>query len=145
MPVATALAEAIASLDVRFGSRTVTAATAAMDRMQQRRAFTGTPFDRISGGIGPGEVIAFAGEGTCGKVSLAFRAVVGAQQDGGMAMWVDAARSFDPLAARRSGVDLDRALVVRVRSREEVLLATGAALRSGGFRIVVVDLGPSFA
>lgn len=142
---AAALVEAIAGLDVRFGSRTVTAATTAMDRARQRRWLTGTSFDHISGGIGPAEVVALVGEGTCGKVTLALRAVAGAQQAGGMALWADPPRSFDPLAAERAGVDLRRVLVVRARSRDEVLLAAGAALRSHGFRVVVVDLGPSFA
>ncbi len=145
MPAATALAEAIASLDVRFGSRTVAAATAAMERAGQRRSFTGTSFDRISGGLGPGEIATLTGDGTCGKVTLAFRAVAGAQQEGGMALWADAARSFDPLAAQRCGIDLRRLIVVRPPSREDVILAARAALRSEGCRMVTVDLGPSFA
>jgi len=145
MAAAAALAEAIASLDVRFGARTVTAVTAAAERAEQRRSFTDTSFDRISGGIGPGEIVALTGEGTCGKVTLALRAVAGAQRDGGMAMWIDPARSFDALAAQRSGVDLACVIVVRPRSRDEILLAAGAGLRGDGFRMVVVDLGPSFA
>jgi predicted ATP-dependent serine protease len=145
MAAAAALAEAIASLDVRFGARTVTAVTTAAERAEQRRSFTDTSFDRISGGIGPGEILALTGEGTCGKVTLALRAVAGAQRDGGMAMWVDPARSFDALAAQRSGVDLACVIVVRPRSRDEILLAAGAGLRGDGFRMVVVDLGPSFA
>jgi predicted ATP-dependent serine protease len=145
MAAAAALAEAIASLDVRFGARTVTAVTAATETTRQRRSFTDTSFDRLSGGIGPGEVVSLTGEGTCGKVTLALRAVAGAQRDGGMALWIDPARSFDALAAHRSGVDLARLIVVRPRSRDEILLAAGAGLRGDGFRMVVVDLGPSFA
>jgi len=38
-----------------------------------------------------------------------------------------------------------RVIVVRARTLDEVTLAAGAALRSVGFRLVVVDLGPSFA
>jgi predicted ATP-dependent serine protease len=145
MAAAAALTEAIASLDVRFGARTVAAVTTQVERSQQRRSFTDTSFDRMSGGIAPGDVIALTGEGTCGKVTLALRAVAGAQRDGGMTMWVDPARSFDTLAAQRSGVDLARVLVVRPRTRDEILLAAGAGLRGDGFRMVVVDLGPSFA
>ena len=145
MAAAAALADAIASLDVRFGARTVTSVDGAIARSQQRRSFTGTSFDRISGGIAAGETVALTGEGTCGKVTLALRAVSGAQQDGGMAMWIDPTRSFDALAAQRAGVDLARVFVVRPRSRDEVLLAAGAGLRGDGFRMVVVDVGPSFA
>lgn len=143
--VATALAEAMADLDDRYGAWTVVTATAAADRARQRRFVTGTSFDRISGGIGPGSAIALAGEGTCGKVTLALRAVAGAQKSGGIALWIDPARSFDPLAAQRADVDVRRLIVVRARSADEVLLAAGVGLRSEGLRIVVVDLGPSFA
>lgn len=145
MAAATALTEAIARLDVRFGSRTVVTATAAVERTQQRRYLTGTSFDRLSGGIEPGSALAFVGQGTCGKVTLALRAVAGVQRDGAMTLWIDGARSFDPLAAQRAGVDLRRVVVVRARSREDVLVAAGASLRSQGFRVVVADLGPSFA
>jgi predicted ATP-dependent serine protease len=139
------LTEAIARLDVRFGARTVVTATSAADRMRERRFLTGTSFDRLTDGIGAGAAIALVGEGTCGKVTLAMRAVAGAQREGATALWIDGARSFDAVAAHRSGVDLGRLIVVRARSGAEVLLAAGAGLRSEGFRLVVVDLGPSFA
>lgn len=145
MAVAAALTEAIARLDGRFGARTVTTATVAADRGADRRFLTETPFDRLSGGIAAGSALALVGEGTCGKVTLAMRAVAGAQREGAAALWVDGARSFDPVAAHRAGVDLRRLIVVRPRTREELLLATGAGLRSEGFRLVVVDVGPSFA
>ena len=145
MAAAAALNDAIARLDVRFGARTVVTATSAADRARQRRFLTGTSFDRLSGGIEAGSVLALVGEGTCGKVTMALRAVAGAQREGGMALWVDGARSFDALAARRTGVDLARTIVVRARSGPEIVLAAGAGLRSEGFRLVVVDLGPAFA
>lgn len=143
--MSTALADAIARLDVRFGARTVASATDAADAARRRCFLTGTSFDRISGGIATGAAVSLVGEGTCGKVTLAFRAVAGAQRCGGTALWVDPARSFDPGAARRAGVDLRRVIVARARGLDEVVLCSGAALRSEGFRLVVVDLGPSFA
>lgn len=145
MAAAAALTEAIARLDVRYGARTVLTAATAADRARQRRFFTETSFDRLSGGIGPGAALAFVGEGTCGKITLALRTVAGAQRDGATALWIDGARSFDAVAAQRAGVDVRRVIVVRARTSAEVLLAAGAGLRSEGFRIVVVDLGPSFA
>jgi predicted ATP-dependent serine protease len=143
--VSTALAEAIARLDVRFGARTVVAATTAADTARERRFLSGTSFDVISGGIQAGTAVSLTGKGTCGKVTLALHAVAGAQQAGGTALWVDPSRSFDPRAARRAGVDLRRVIVVRARTCDEVVLSAGAGLRSEGFRIVVADLGPSFA
>ncbi len=145
MAAAAALTDAIARLDVRYGARTVVTATSAADRTRERRFLTETSFDRLTGGIEPGSALALVGEGTCGKVTLALRAAAGAQRNGATALWVDGARSFDAVAAHRSGIDLARLLVVRAHSRDDVLVAAGAGLRSEGFRLVVVDLGPAFA
>ncbi len=145
MGAAAALADAIATLDARFGARAVTTAARAAEHTGARRFLTGTAFDRLTGGIAPGSALALVGEGTCGKVTTALRAVAGAQAEGATAMWIDGGRSFDPLAARRCDIDLRRVIVVRPRAADAVLAAAGAALRSVGFRIVVVDLGPSFA
>jgi predicted ATP-dependent serine protease len=145
MAAAAALTEAIAHLDARYGARTVVAAASAADRARDRRFLTETSFDRLTGGVTPGSAVALVGEGTCGKVTLALRMAAGAQRDGATVLWVDGARSFDAVAARRAEVDVRRAIVVRARTRDEVVLAAGAGLRSEGFRLVVVDLGPSFA
>lgn len=145
MATAAALTEAISALDVRFGARTVLTAAGAADRSGTRRFRTGTAFDRLSGGIAAGSALALVGEGTCGKVTMALRAVAGAQREGAMALWVDGPRSFDPVAAHRVGVELRRVVVVRSRTAPDVLVAARAGLRSEGFRIVVVDLGPAFA
>ena len=61
-----------------------------------------------------------------------------------MTAWIDPTASFDPLAAQRANVDLERLVVVRARGAG-LALATAAALRSEGFRLVVVDVGdPAF-
>jgi predicted ATP-dependent serine protease len=144
--VALALNEAISRLEGRFGARTVVTATVADGQARARRSVTGTSFDRLSGGgIEPGSALAFTGAGTCGKVTLALRAVAGAQCEGGTALWVDPTRSFDPLAAQRAGIDLARILVVRAPTSDAVFVAASSGLRSEGFRLVVVDLGPAFA
>lgn len=143
--MAIALNEAISRLEGRFGARTVVTATVADGQARARRFVTGTSFDHLSGGIEPGSALALAGAGTCGKVTIALRAVAGAQREGGAALWVDPTRSFDPLAAQRAGADLARLLVVRAPTSEAVLVAAGSGLRSEGFRLVVVDLGPAFA
>lgn len=143
--VAIALNEAISRLEGRFGARTVVTATVADGQARARRSLSGTSFDQLSGGIEPGSALALTGTGTCGKVTIALRAVAGAQREGGTAFWVDHARSFDPLAAQRAGVDLARILVVRARTSDAVLVAASSGLRSEGFRLVVVDLGPAFA
>ncbi len=137
----TELAGAIARIEGRFGARAIARAGVAERRRRLQRFATATSLDRIAdGGIAAGEPVAFVGRGSVGKVSLAWRAAAGAQREGGMVVWIDPSGSCDALAATRAGVDLDRLVVVRARSRDEVLLAASAGLRSEGFRLAVVDV-----
>jgi RecA/RadA recombinase len=139
------LAGTIARLDERFGAHAIRTVAAAERQQAERRILTETSFDRIAGGLAPGVPCALVGATSSGKISLALRVAASAQREGGMAAWVDPVASFDPLAAARARVDLARVIVFRTRTREQALLAASAALRSGGFRLVVVDTGPSFA
>jgi hypothetical protein len=143
---APALAEAIARIESRYGTRAVVRGDVADRQDGERRIHAGTSLDRVtSGGIRAGEPLAFVGPATAGKLALALTVAAAAQREGGMAAWIDPSASFDPRAALRAGVDLDRLVVVRVQDPDEVLLAGSAVLRSEGFRLAVVDLGPSFA
>jgi len=141
----TALAYAIASVEGRFGTHVLAHGAAAERRATERRVQTGSSLDALSPGLSSGAPLAFIGTGSTGKVALAHRAAAGAQRDGGTVLWVDPSATFDPLAATRAGVDLERLIVVRAKTRDAVLLAAGAALRSDGFRLAVVDTGPQLA
>jgi hypothetical protein len=143
--VETALAQAIASVAGRFGTHVLSHGAAVERRADERRIEMGSSLDALTPGLAAGAPLAFVGTGSTGKVALAYRAAAGAQRDGGSVLWVDPSATFDANAAQRSGVDLGRLIVVRARSRDDVLLATGAALRSDGFRLAVVDTGPQLA
>jgi len=143
--VETALAQAIASVEGRFGTHVLSHGAAVERRTDERRIQTDSSLDALTPGLAAGAPLAFVGTGSTGKVALAYRAAAGAQRDGGSVLWVDPSATFDANAAKRSGVDLSRLIVVRARSRDDVLLATGAALRSDGFRLAVVDTGPQLA
>jgi len=137
-----ALAAAIASVEGRFGTHVLAHGAIAERQAGERRIRTGSSLDTLTPGLASGAPLAFVGTGSTGKVALAHRAAAGAQRDGGTVLWIDPCATFDPLAAVRAGVDLTRVFVVRARTREDVLLAAGAALRSDGFRLAVVDTGP---
>ncbi len=141
----TALAQAIASVEERFGTHVLSHGAAVERRTDERRIQTDSSLDALTPGLAAGAPLAFVGPGSIGKVGLAYRAAAGAQRDGGSVLWVDPCATFDAGAALRAGVDLGRLIVVRARSRDDVLLATGAALRSDGFRLAVVDTGPQLA
>jgi len=143
---APALAEAIARIETRYGTHAMVRGDVAERHDDERRIHAGTSLDRVTGGgIRAGEPLAFIGPATAGKLALALTVAAAAQREGGMAAWIDPSASFDPRAALRAGVDLDRLVVVRPRDADEVLLAGSAVLRSEGFRLAVVDLGPAFA
>lgn len=143
---APALADAIARIESRYGTRVVVRGDVAERQEGERRIAAGTSLDRVTGGgIRAGEPLAFIGPPTAGKLALALTVAAAAQREGGMAAWIDPSASFDPLAALRAGIDLDRLVVVRAADAAEVLLAGSAVLRSEGFRLLVIDLGPSFA
>ena len=144
-PATAALAEAIASVEGRFGTHVLSHGSVAERRAGERRIQTDSSLDTLTPGLASGAPLAFIGTGTSGKVALAHRAAAGAQRDGGTVLWIDPSATFDPLAAMRAGVDLERVFVVRAKTRDDVLLAAGAALRSDGFRLAVVDLGPQLA
>jgi len=133
------LARALARIEGRYGAHALARGDVAERHRAELVIATDTSLDRvIRGGLAAGEPIAFVGPPSVGKVTLALRAASGAQGQGGMVAWVDPTASFDPFAAERAGVDLERIVVIRTR---EVALAAAAALRSEGFRLVVVDAG----
>jgi hypothetical protein len=140
-----ALADAIASVEGRFGTHVLSHGAAAERRAGERRIQTDSSLDRLTPGLAAGAPLAFVGTGSSGKVALAHRAAAGAQRDGGTVLWIDPSATFDPLAAMRAGVDLKRVFVVRAKTRDDALLAAVAALRSDGFRLAVVDTGPQLA
>ena len=139
------LALAIARIEGRFGVHALARGGTNERHRSELVIATKSSLDHvIGGGLVAGEPIAFIGPPSVGKLQLALRATAAAQAQGGMAAWIDPTASFDPVAAQRASVDLERLVVVRARGTG-LPLATAAALRSEGFRLVVVDVGdPTF-
>jgi len=137
------LAAAVARIEGRFGTHVLAHGVSAERHTHERRIGTGTSLDALARPLAAGAALAFVGQGSTGKVSLALRSAGAAQRAGGTVLWVDPSASFDPLAAVRAGVDLERLFVVRARTRDDILLAANAALRGNGFRLAVVDTGPA--
>ena len=76
------------------------------------------------------------------SVSLTFSLVRESQEKGEPVGWVTGAEStFYPPDAARGGVDLAALVVIRVRARESIARAGEKLLRSGGFGLIVLDLG----
>jgi hypothetical protein len=138
---ANGLAGAIANIEGRFGVHALARGRTSERHRSELVIATQTSLDQvIGGGLIAGEPVAFVGPLSVGKLQLALRVTASAQAQGGMAAWIDPTESFDPLAAERTNVDLERLIVVRARGAL-LPLAMAGTLRSEGFRLVVVDLG----
>jgi RecA/RadA recombinase len=136
-----ALAEAIARLEERYGSGVVLPGGEYRERAATRKlAFGVASLDALlDGGIAAEEPFALVGAASTGALTLALSLVRSAQDAGGEVVWLDVSSAFDPLAAARGGVDLERLLVVRAGT-DELALATTVVTRSGAFALVVADV-----
>ncbi|NTV03167.1 MAG: recombinase RecA [Chlorobiaceae bacterium] len=91
------------------------------------------------GGLPRGRVTEIYGPESSGKTTLALHAIAEAQKAGGIAAIVDAEHAFDPVYARKLGVDINSLLVSQPESGEQALSIVETLVRSGAVDIVVVD------
>ncbi|HLC43346.1 MAG TPA: recombinase A [Methylomirabilota bacterium] len=83
-----------------------------------------------------------SGSGATATLTLSFGLVLQAQQQGEPTAWITPVESsFYPPDVAEGGVDLDALVVVRVPSAHAVPRAADRLVRSGGFGLVVLDLG----
>jgi len=122
--------------------------------------------DALTGGLPRGALSEIAGPTSSGRTSVMLRALAAAIRRQEVCALVDASNSFDPASAIMAGVNLEQLLWVRCncptrdtksQSRkeglrahtgfaysgalEQVLKVTDLLLQSGGFGMVVLDLG----
>ena len=136
-----ALAEAIARLEERYGTGVVLPGGEREERVATRKLRFGiASLDALTeGGIAAGEPFALVGSGSSGALTLAMWLAQSAQHAGGEVAWLDASASFDPLAAARADVDLERLLLVRAED-EELAFVASVVTRSSAFVLVVADI-----
>ena len=89
-----------------------------------------------------GRLVEVSGTGSTTSLTMVARLMLEAQRRGEPAAWVTAQDSiFFPPDLGASGVDLSALPVVRVTKAREVARVAETLLRSGGFALVVLDLG----
>ncbi len=91
------------------------------------------------GGYPRGRIIEIYGPESSGKTTLTLHAIAEAQNNGGVAAFVDAEHALDPTYARNLGVDLDSLLISQPGSGEEALEIVETLVRSGAVDIIIVD------
>jgi len=90
-----------------------------------------------------GRLVEISGHRASANLTVAFGLVLEAQSQDEPAAWVTLAQStFFPPDAADSGIDLSRLAVVRVSDGTAACRAVVELTRSGGFGLVVLDLGP---
>ncbi|HZR30608.1 MAG TPA: hypothetical protein VFA76_01980 [Terriglobales bacterium] len=106
--------------------------------------------DAQIGGLPRGALTEIFGPTSSGRTSLLLASLAGATRRQEICALVDAGDAFDPQSAVAAGLDLERLLWVRCGSSsqrsgekclEQTLKTTDLLLQSGGFGMVVVDLG----
>ena len=112
------------------------------ERARARLASGSAALDALLGGGWPqGKVGELVGPASSGRSAVAAATVAAATARGEVAAWLDAADAFDPASAAAAGVDLGRVLWVRPRDAVEAVRAAELVLETGGFTVVVLDLG----
>lgn len=91
------------------------------------------------GGVPRGRIVEVFGPESSGKSTLAMHIVANAQQNGGVAAYIDAEHAVDPGYAAKIGVNIDDLLICQPDSGEEALNIAEALARSGAVDVIVID------
>jgi hypothetical protein len=122
--------------------REASARWASRERARPRRPSGISSLDEALGGGWPqGRVCELVGSLSCGRTGVAMATLATATALGEVVAWIDGADAFDPTSAAGAGVSLDRVLWARPRGLGETVRAAEVVLETGGFAVVVLDLG----
>ena len=91
------------------------------------------------GGVPRGRVIEIYGPESSGKTTLSLHIAAEAQKAGGVAAFIDAEHSLDPIYASALGVDIDELLVSQPDTGEQALEIANMLIDSEGVDVVVID------
>ena len=91
------------------------------------------------GGLPKGRVVEIYGPESSGKTTLTLHAIAQAQRRGGTCAFIDAEHAFDPLYARRLGVQLEELLISQPDCGEQALEIADQLVRSGAVDLIIVD------
>ena len=91
------------------------------------------------GGYPKGRIIEIYGQESSGKTTLTLHAIAEEQKQGGVAAFIDAEHSFDPIYAESLGVDLENLIISQPDNGEQALEIADNLIRSGAIDIVVID------
>lgn len=97
--------------------------------------------DHILGinGFPKGRIIEIFGPESSGKTTIALHAIAEVQKEGGIAAFIDAEHSIDPVYAKNLGVDTENLILSQPDSGEQALEIVDILAKSGHIDLIVVD------
>ena len=91
------------------------------------------------GGYPRGRIIEIYGPESSGKTTLTLHAIAEAQKQDLTCAFIDAEHAFDPIYAKKLGINLDDLIISQPSSGEEALEIADTLVRSGAVDVIVVD------
>ena len=91
------------------------------------------------GGVPRGRVIEIFGPEASGKTTLALHIIAEAQQNSGIAAFIDAEHALDPNYAKNIGVNIDELIISQPDTGEQALEIAESLVRSNAVDVIVVD------
>lgn len=91
------------------------------------------------GGLPRGRIVEIFGPEASGKTTVVYHLIAEVQKRGGIAAFIDAEHSMDPVYAKKIGVNIDDLLISQPDYGEQALEIAEMLIRSGALDIVAVD------
>ena len=108
--------------------------------VKERQSFGYKCLDKLTGGgIIRGNCSVIWGSKGCGKTTIALKMIATAQKEGKIVAYLDVERSYDPIWAKKRGVDVDNLVVVEVETIEEGLDTIIKLCREKVADLIVLD------
>ncbi|UFX98145.1 recombinase RecA [Candidatus Gromoviella agglomerans] len=91
------------------------------------------------GGLPVGRIIEIYGPESSGKTTVAMHVVAEAQKKGDICAFIDAEHAFDPVYAKKLGINVDELLISQPDTGEQALEIADTLVRSGAVKVIIVD------
>jgi recombination protein RecA len=91
------------------------------------------------GGLPAGRIVELYGPESCGKTSLALRAIAAVQASGGTAALLDAEHAFNPQQAVALGVQLETLILSQPSTGEQAMQIARTLAASRAVELIVID------
>lgn len=135
------IAETLKEIEKKFGKEAVMILGEKPSIIPETFSSGSLTIDRALGinGWPKGRIIEIYGPESSGKTTLALHAIAEIQKTSGIAAFIDAEHSIDPIYAKNLGVDIDNLILSQPDSGEQALEIVDTLSKSGAIGLIVVD------